>query len=265
MVKQVTTVNKSNNPEDPNFPYEICLPWSGKDGYGNRVDLSNVFISGFYYQGIYHFPVYDAEFNDDGFTVATVRPDLGVQELFFDDTQIPSLNFTGENKDDVLINNKNGKLKIKMNLEETFDGNKTRVKLYYSSVDIIDVNEGAKVFSDDKIKQFEIDLRAQEGGKINVKLNVTYVNIKSVTGGVIKTAGKAKSQDISLLTGGVYKGGELKTDKTEVTIRAAGEAYVNASDVVDIKIRAGGDVFIYGDPETVNESRVFGGRVKRME
>ena len=172
---------------------------------------------------------------------------------------------TGENKDDVLINNKNGKLKIKMNLEETFDGNKTRVKLYYSSVDIIDVNEGAKVFSDDKIKQFEIDLKAQEGGKINVKLNVTYVNIKSVTGGVIKTAGKAKSQDISLLTGGVYKGGELKTDKTEVAIRAAGEAYVNASDVVDIKIRAGGDVFIYGDPETVNESRVFGGRVKRME
>ncbi len=171
---------------------------------------------------------------------------------------------TGENKEDVLINNKNGKLKIKMKLEEIFDGNKTSVKLYYSSVDIIDVNEGAKVFSDDKIKQFEIDLKAQEGGKIDVKLNVTYANIKSVTGGVIKAAGKAKSQDISILTGGVYKGGELKTDKTEVAIRAAGEAYVNASKLVDIKIRAGGDVFIYGDPETVNESRVFGGRVKRM-
>ncbi len=171
---------------------------------------------------------------------------------------------TGENKEDVLINNKNGKLKIKMKLEEIFDGNKTSVKLYYSSVDIIDVNEGAKVFSDDKIKQFEIDLKAQEGGKIDVKLNVTYANIKSVTGGVIKATGKAKSQDISILTGGVYKAGELKTDKTEVAIRAAGEAYVNASKLVDIKIRAGGDVFIYGDPETVNESRVFGGRVKRM-
>ncbi len=172
---------------------------------------------------------------------------------------------TGENKEDVLVNNKNGKLKIKMKLEEAFDGNKTRVKLYYSGVDIIDVNEGAKVFSKDKIKQFEIDLKAQEGGKINVKLNVTYANIKSVTGGVIKTAGKAKSQDISLLTGGVYKGEALKTENTEVAIRAAGEAYVNASGVVDIKIRAGGDVFIYGDPETVNESRVFGGRVKRMK
>ena len=171
---------------------------------------------------------------------------------------------TGENKEDVLINNKNGKLKIKMNLEEIFDGNNTKVKLYYTGVELIDVNEGAKVHSKDKIKQFEIDLKAQEGAKIDVKLNVNYANIKSVTGGVITTSGKSKNQKISLLTGGVYKGEALKTDKTEVTIKAAGEAHVNASKLVDIKIRAGGDVFIYGDPENVNESRVFGGRVKRM-
>ncbi|WP_299548959.1 head GIN domain-containing protein [Seonamhaeicola sp.] len=171
---------------------------------------------------------------------------------------------TGKDTENVLINNKNGTLKIKMNLKKIFDGNDTKVKLYYSKVDVIDVNEGAAVHSDDKIKQFEIDLKSQEGGKIEVKVDVTYANIKSVTGGVIKVTGKAKSQDVSLLTGGVYKGAELKTDKTEVAIRAAGEAYVNAKDLVDVKIRAGGDVFIYGDPETVNEDRVFGGRVKRM-
>jgi hypothetical protein len=171
---------------------------------------------------------------------------------------------TGKNAKSVLINNKNGTLKIKMNLKEIFDGNETKVKLYYSKVDVIDVNEGANVHSEDKIKQFEIDLKSQEGGKIDIRVDVTYANIKSVTGGVIKITGKAKSQDVSLLTGGVYKGAELKTDKTEVAIRAAGEAHVNAKDLIDIKIRAGGDVFVYGDPKTVNESKVFGGRVKRM-
>ncbi|TXG37201.1 head GIN domain-containing protein [Seonamhaeicola maritimus] len=171
---------------------------------------------------------------------------------------------SGKNADNVLVNNKNGTLKIKMNFKEIFDGNETKVKLYYSKVDVIDVNEGANVHSEDKIKQFEIDLKSQEGGKINVKVDVTYANIKAVTGGVIKVTGKAKSQNVSLLTGGIYKGAELKTDKTEVAIRAAGEAYVNAKDLVDVKIRAGGDVFIYGDPETVNENRVFGGRIKRM-
>ena len=171
---------------------------------------------------------------------------------------------SGKNASHVRINNKNGKLKIKMNLEKTFDGNQTKVKLYYTSVDIIDVNEGATVYSDDKIKQFEIDLKAQEGGKIEVKLNVTYVNVKSVTGGVITTTGKAKQQKISLLTGGIYQGETLKTEKTNLIIKAAGEAHVNASKQVDLKIRAGGDVNIYGNPEIVNESKVFGGRVKRM-
>lgn len=171
---------------------------------------------------------------------------------------------TGKNSSEVLVNNKNGKLKIKMNLEEAFDGSNTKVILHYTSVDIIDVNEGAKVSSKDKIKQFEIDLKAQEGGKIDLDLNVTYTNIKSVTGGLVKTSGKSRSQDISLLTGGIYKGSELETDKTEVIIKAGGEAYVNASNLVDIRIRAGGDVFIYGDPQTVNESRALGGRVKRM-
>ena len=170
----------------------------------------------------------------------------------------------GENKEDVLVNNKNGKLKIKMKLEEAFDGAKTKVILHYTSVDVIDVNEGAKVTSDDIIKQFEIDLKAQEGGLIRVPVNVTYTNIKAVSGGIIKTTGSSKSQDISLSAGGVYQGELLETEKTEVTIKAAGEAHVNASKLVDVKIRAGGDVFIYGDPKTVNESRVLGGRVKIM-
>ena len=34
--------------------------------------------------------------------------------------------------------------------------------------------------------------------------------------------------------------------------------------VLDIKIRAGGDVYIYGDPKKVNESKALGGRIKRM-
>ena len=121
---------------------------------------------------------------------------------------------SGRNKSDVVIVNKNGKLKIRMKLEESFDGDNTNVKLYYTNIDIIDANEGAKIRSNDKIKQYEIELRAQEGGEINLELKVTTADIKSVTGGVIQTSGKAQSQDISISTGGVYKGNDLKTEST---------------------------------------------------
>jgi len=172
---------------------------------------------------------------------------------------------SGKNTEDVVIINKNGKLKIRMNLEERFDGKNTSVTLFYTNVDILDVNEGAIISSEDTIKQYEIDLKAQEGGKIIIDLKVKVANVKAVSGGIIETHGTATSQSVSLNTGGIYKGKDLKTENTKINIRAAGNADVKASEIVDVKIRAGGDVFVYGNPKTIKENRVFGGRVKRME
>lgn len=172
---------------------------------------------------------------------------------------------SGKNTKDLLVINKNGKLKIRMILEKSFDGKNTTVTLYYTNVDILDANEGAIISSEDTIKQYELDLKAQEGGKISINLDVKIANIKAISGGVINTNGTANSQKITLNTGGVYQGKNLQTETTTVNIKAAGEAEVRASDLVDIKIRAGGDVFVYGDPKTIKENRVFGGRVKRMK
>jgi len=88
-----------DNPDNPGFNYSFCLPWDGKDGLGNQQNLANMSIRAAFSQGVYHFPVYDAEFNDDGFTVETIRPALGPQKLFYDDTMISEANNTGEPKD----------------------------------------------------------------------------------------------------------------------------------------------------------------------
>lgn len=178
---------------------------------------------------------------------------------------VNKVEISGKNSEDVVIVNKNGLLKIKMTLNEIFDGNNIKIKLHYTAVDVIDVNEGAKVFSKDAIKQFEIDLRAQEGGSINIPLEVTFANIKAITGGIIETTGASTSQDIKIFTGGVYNGENLKTTKTDVAIKAAGEAHITATDEVDVNIRAGGDVFIYGKPKNVTENKAFGGRVKYVD
>jgi hypothetical protein len=171
----------------------------------------------------------------------------------------------GKNAEDVVVVNKNGKLKIRMNLDEIFDGADTQITLYYTSVDVIDANEGAYISSKDKIKQYELILNAQEGGKINLGINVKEAELRAVTGGIIELSGKTNNQKISIGTGGVFNGKEFKSTTTSVAIRAGGEAEVYAKELVDVKIRAGGDVYIYGDPNTVNESRALGGRIKRMD
>lgn len=172
---------------------------------------------------------------------------------------------SGDNKSDVELVNKNGTLKIKMRLGESFVGNTTFVRLYYNKLEVIDVNEGAYVSSEDLFAQYKLELRAQEGAVIKLNLEVTDSKIKAVTGGEIEVSGKVIRQDISINTGGIFQGKSMESEASYVAIRAAGEAHINASRLADIKIRAGGDVYIYGNPETVNENKLFGGRIKRMD
>ena len=57
-----------------------------------------------------------------------------------------------------------------MKLEESYDGNDTVIILHYTSVEVIDANEGANVRVEDPIEQFEIDFKTQEGGAITAEL-----------------------------------------------------------------------------------------------
>jgi len=179
-------------------------------------------------------------------------------------SDVDKVTITGTNAKNVQVVNKSGKLKIRMNLEESFDGSNTTVTLYYTKIDVIDANEGAYITVQDTIKQFDLKLKAQEGGTIKLSLDVTYTDIKAVTGGIIEVKGKSKNQKINLTTGGIFKGKNCQSENTEIIIKAAGEAHINATEGIEIKIRAGGDVYIYGNPKKVDESKVFGGRIKHI-
>lgn len=172
---------------------------------------------------------------------------------------------SGDNKSDVELINKNGSLRIKMRLGQNFEGNKTVVTLHYKEIEVIDANEGSYVYSDDTFKQYTMELRVQEGAIIKLGLDVTNAKIKAVTGGEINVSGKAVRQDISMNTGGIFQGKSFETESTYIAIRAAGEAHINASRLADVKIRAGGDVFIYGNPDKVTENKIFGGRIERRD
>jgi len=173
---------------------------------------------------------------------------------------------SGKNTEDVVIVNKNGKLKIRMSIEKLFDGDETTVELYYKQIDIIDVNEGAFVGSNEVFNQFEIQLSAQEGGSIKLMVeDITFLEAKAVTGGVVRVTGNTKNQDIDLSTGGSYLGKELESETAKVIISAAGEAHVKATEKVGAKVRAGGSVYIYGNPKLVEENTVFGGKVIRKD
>ncbi len=173
-----------------------------------------------------------------------------------------SAEITGDHTDKVTIVNKNGKLKIRMKLDRVFSGYSTFVKLYYNStITTIDANENAKVFSKDKIKQTGLLLKVQEAADISLNVDLTQLEIKAVSGGVITTQGNSKNQDVFASTGGYYNAEDLLSNRTNVSVNTGGFTTINAAEHVKAKVRAGGRINIHGNPKSIDKQIFLGGRI----
>ncbi len=167
----------------------------------------------------------------------------------------------GWNVDDIKWTNKNGTLKLRMQLDKKFQGEDTFIEVYYTDLEVIDGNEGAQITCNELVKKSKIELKAQEGARIRIGMDVDYADVRAVTGGIVEASGLAKNQSIVINTGGIFDGRNLRTSSTDVKISAGGEADVFASEQVDINLRAGGDVTVYGNPKSVHKKTFAGGRV----
>ena len=88
-------------------PFAVCVPWDGLDGLHNLIDVDDfVAIVVTFAQAAFHFPMYDIEENQFGFSATSVRPTppSGYQlKFYWDDSNInwssgtgsPKVNLTG--------------------------------------------------------------------------------------------------------------------------------------------------------------------------
>ncbi|MGD1947725.1 MAG: head GIN domain-containing protein [Croceivirga sp.] len=173
---------------------------------------------------------------------------------------------TGANTQKVAIVNNKGRVKIRMTIDKIFSGYRTFVKLYHTAeLKVVDVNEDARIFSNDVLVQNILGIRAQESGELELNCQVEQLLVKAVTGGNITIKGFTDNQDIQINTGGRYTANEFKSKFTTISVNAGGNASIYATNYVKADVKAGGTVKVYGDPEKMDEKTVFGGKIERVQ
>lgn len=173
---------------------------------------------------------------------------------------------TGEDRDEVEVVNKNGLLKIRMEVDNHMDGRDIDAKVYYTeNLTLLDSNEGARITSEETFSADISRIAVQEGGKVELKVNIDELEVKSTSGGEVTLSGTAKTQEVTANAGGQVYNEALVTEQTNVTVNAGGYADVNASDKVKAKVRAGGTINIHGNPKEVEKSKTFGGKIKIVD
>lgn len=172
------------------------------------------------------------------------------------------IEITGDRKDDVEIVNKNGELKVRMKLEKLLKGEDITAILYFTNpIENIEASEGSYVSSEATFKAIDFNVNSKEGSEIKINIDAQKLTVRATSGGILKLKGNATSQDIVINSGGIVKARDLITSQTTVAVNAGGEVEVNASELVDAKTRAGGDIIIYGNPKKINKKTIAGGNI----
>jgi len=176
------------------------------------------------------------------------------------------IKISGEATKNVVIDNDKGVLKIKMKFKKMFGGYRTFVSITHQNpFNSLDANEDSSIEVLGSITQEVLRLNTQEGAQIIASVEVDQLIVKAVSGGTVISQGTTNIQDISINTGGIYKGASLQSSFTTIEVNAGGSASIRASDYVGANVKAGGAIKVYGDPKKMDEKKLFGGSIERIK
>ncbi len=168
---------------------------------------------------------------------------------------------SGEGASEVELVTKNDELKIRMPLTKLLKGEAISATVYYKNIDAVEANEGSRIASEATFNSINFDIIAKEGSEIKLKLDVERVSIKASDGSKIDVEGNATNQEVLVNTGGIYDAKQLRSKLISITVNAGGEAAIFATDFVDAKVRAGGNIEIFGKPKQINQKVIAGGTI----
>ena len=172
----------------------------------------------------------------------------------------------GSSANEVEIVNKNGELKIKMPITKMLSGDNISATVYFTKLDAVEANEGSRIATIDAISAISFDIICKEGSEVKLlNLQADKLQLRTTQGSIVTVQGKVKNQDILSNSGGKYDGQDCITEQTVVTVNAGGLANVHATDLVEAKTRAGGEIKIYGNPKQINQKTIAGGSIKQVK
>ena len=167
---------------------------------------------------------------------------------------------SGHSKNEVKYEIIDGRLEIKLTLDNLWSEDNTRIAVY-GTVETIDANQGSTVAVKGQLKAADLIIRAQEGAAVYAEVNSEALDVKAVSGGIVELSGKAETQEVEVNTAGNYDGSDLRTKRTIVSAGTAGKAVVYASEYCKATAKLGAVIEVLGNPDELDTKTSLGGKI----
>ena len=192
------------------------------------------------------------------FTKLSIYDGINVELIKSDENKVEA---SGENTRFIVVKNKNGSLKIRLNVQKRFSGNRTMVKLYYKNIYSFIAHEGSNIFSKDTIKLADLKIKGHTGSRIDVPVKLNSISVTSTAGAKITLRGFSTYLEASSATGSEINARNMVIEDGEVSALSGSMVDVRAERSLEAIARIGGVINVHSKTERITEKVSLGGAV----
>ena len=192
------------------------------------------------------------------FTKLSIYDGINVELIKSDENKVEA---SGENTRFVVVKNKNGNLKIRLNVQKRFSGDRTMVKLYYKNIYSFIAHEGSNIFSKDTIKQADLKIKGHTGSRIDIPVELNSISVTSTAGAKITLRGSSTYLEASSATGSEINARNMVVEDGEVSALSGSMVDVRAETSLEAIARIGGVINVHSKTERITEKVSLGGAV----
>ncbi len=176
---------------------------------------------------------------------------------------------TTEFRDKIITRVENGILKI---YYETKTGavNKRKetkdLKAYvsYKSLDNLYVSTGAELTINGILKSTKLSMTVNTGALVSGEVYIEKLKVDQSTGSKVTLSGKAGTLEVDGSTGSKFKGEDMNTTVSNVTVSTGAIVSVSAEKELQVKASTGGNVKYKGAPSIRDIKKSTGGSVTKI-
>lgn len=192
------------------------------------------------------------------FTKLSIYDGINVELIKSDENKVEA---SGENTRFVVVKNKNGNLKIRLNVQKRFSGDRTMVKLYYKNIYSFIAHEGSNIFSKDTLKQADLKIKGHTGSRIDIPVELNSISVTSTAGAKITLRGSSTYLEASSATGSEINARNMVVEDGEVSALSGSMVDVRAETSLEAIARIGGVINVHSKTERITEKVSLGGSV----
>lgn len=192
------------------------------------------------------------------FTKLSIYDGINVELIKYDENKVEA---SGENTRFVVVKNKNGNLKIRLNVQKRFSGDRTMVKLYYKNIYSFIAHEGSNIFSKDTLKQADLKIKGHTGSRIDIPVQLNSISVTSTAGAKITLRGSSTYLEASSATGSEINARNMVIEDGEVSALSGSMVDVRAETSLEAIARIGGVINVHSKTERITEKVSLGGSV----